>query len=78
MANKDGILGAAATYQYEYDNWRNLTRVIDPYGTETRMAYLNTDSNKNLSQFNPNYQNYIFIALPELLAGIYWPPRPPW
>ena len=49
-------------------NWNNLTRIIDPNGAETRMAYVNTDSNKNLSQFDARYQNYLYSANPVTLG----------
>jgi RHS repeat-associated protein len=57
-----GVLGTAATTKYEYDDWLNTTRVLDPYGAETRMAYANTNSNKNLSQFNTAYQNALYTT----------------
>jgi RHS repeat-associated protein len=44
-----GVLGQPATYQYEYDNWGNTTKVTDPNGTVTVMAYANTNSNSNLA-----------------------------
>ncbi len=58
----DGSAGQAATYNFEYDDWGNITRTIDPYGTETLMAYANTSSNKNLAQYNPLYQNALYAA----------------
>jgi len=61
-ATASGTLGQPATYQYEYDDWGNMTRVIDPYGTETRAAYANTNSNKNLSSYHPQYQNPLYPA----------------
>jgi len=61
-ATASGVLGQPATYQYEYDEWGNMTRVIDPYGTETRTAYANTNSNKNLSSYNPQYQNSYYAS----------------
>ncbi|WP_165908335.1 RHS repeat protein, partial [Hydrogenispora ethanolica] len=57
-----GVLGTAATTKYEYDDWLNTTRVLDPYGAETRMAYANTNSNKSLSQFNAAYQNALYTT----------------
>ncbi|HEX3047019.1 MAG TPA: RHS repeat-associated core domain-containing protein [Bacillota bacterium] len=45
-------LGQAVTYEYQYDNWGNVTYSKDPEGHITRTAYSNTDSNPNLSSFN--------------------------
>ena len=60
LAKADSTLGTVVTYHYESDMWNNIIRIIDPLGTETRMSYINTESNQNLSQFNPSYQNYIY------------------
>ena len=49
IVNSNGTLGVAVSYQYEYDNWGNITKIVDPNGTETVMAYANTDSKKNIS-----------------------------
>jgi RHS repeat-associated protein len=57
FAKADGTLGPGATYAYSYDSWGNITCIKDPSGTETVMAYANTDSNKNLSTHNSLYQN---------------------
>jgi RHS repeat-associated protein len=62
LAKSDGTLGPASTYEYAYDNWGNITKVKDPYGTETYMAYANTDSNKNLSTINSLYQNCLYAT----------------
>lgn len=48
-AKSDGSLGSASTTYYEYDNFYNITRKVDPNGNETRFAYANTNSIKNLS-----------------------------
>jgi RHS repeat-associated protein len=47
--NSDSTAGGAITWQYEYDNWGNITKVIDPKGTEMVMAYANTNCNQNLA-----------------------------
>lgn len=52
MADSYGTLGVAATYEYQYDNWGNTIYLQDPSGTITRMAYANTNSEKNLSTFS--------------------------
>ncbi len=56
----DGTLGSTTTYQYEYDDWYNITRIIDPNGTETRMAYANTTSNIKLSEYNDLYRDALY------------------
>jgi len=48
-ATASGTLSEPATYQYEYDNWGNTTKVTDPNGTVTVMVYANTNSNPNLA-----------------------------
>jgi RHS repeat-associated protein len=58
----DGSIGSSATYRYIYDNWVNRTSITDPYGTITRMAYANTDSNSNLGSLTPGMQNYCFTT----------------
>jgi RHS repeat-associated protein len=45
----DPSLSFPAIYKYEYDNWGNITKVTDPKGTKTVMAYANTDCNQTLS-----------------------------
>ena len=49
----DGTPEESGVETFEYDSWENITRDIDPNGTETRMAYANTDSDANLSDFTP-------------------------
>ena len=66
LVKADGTLGTGATYQYEYDNWGNITRLIDPYNTETRMAYYNTDSRKDLSAFAVGGVAYRNVLYPDL------------
>ncbi len=56
LADGSTLSPYSSTFQYEYDKWGNCTRIIDPYNTETRMAYANTNSEKNLSIFNSIYQ----------------------
>jgi YD repeat-containing protein len=62
IAKADGTLGLASNYYYEYDNWSNITKIVDPKDTETVMAYANTNSNKNLSTINSWYQNALYIS----------------
>ena len=62
----DGTLGSSAMYQYEYDNCDNVTRIVDPNGTETRMAYYNTNSRKDLSAFTVNGVSYQNVLYPNL------------
>jgi RHS repeat-associated protein len=65
LAKADGTLGTTATYEYAYDNWTNTIMVKDPYGTITRMAYANTNSNGNLGVLSPGMQNYSFTTHPD-------------
>lgn len=60
LVKADGSLGTSATYDYTYDDWNNITKIKDPYGTVTRMAYANTSSNKKLTELDSRMQDYRF------------------
>jgi RHS repeat-associated protein len=60
--NSDSSAGEAITWKYEYDNWGNITKVTDPKGTETVMAYANTDSTQKLSTLNILYQDSLYTT----------------
>jgi RHS repeat-associated protein len=66
LINNNAWTNPAVT-QYTYDNWGNITKIIDPMGTITYMAYANTDNNGsslNLSQINSAYQDACFTYGP--------------
>jgi YD repeat-containing protein len=62
LYNQDGSEGKAITYQYRYDDWGNVIWEKDPMGTETYMAYANTDSNQSLSTINSSYKNAVYTS----------------
>lgn|GEM_PF-1143410 len=52
-----------STFQYEYDDWGNITRIVDPYGNETLATYANTSSSKvDLSKINSKYQKSLYAS----------------
>jgi RHS repeat-associated protein len=70
--NSDGTFAAEAVYEYEYDNLGNTTKITDPKGTVTYMAYPKTgfpinnifysNSEDHLSSINPLYEDALYTT----------------
>lgn len=71
-ANTKGNIVSFATYTYSYDNWGNITKIIDPYGTETVMAYANTDSKKTISTKDCTGTRYVYDSDGNQMFLGYW------
>lgn len=72
LIKNDGSIGSTATYNYSYDNWGNPTKIIDPYGTQTVMAYANTNSRKELSTKDCTGIRYVYDSDGNQVFDGYW------
>jgi YD repeat-containing protein len=69
----DGTFCSEAIYEYEYDNLGNITKITDPKGTVTYMAYpkagvqlfnniFYSNSEDHLSSINPLYEDALYTT----------------
>ena len=69
FAKENESLGTGSKYSYEYDDWGNVIKAIDPNGTETHMAYANTDSKRNLSDITRPESTTTWTKMPLNFTG---------